>query len=203
MGDGKQYVCVIDDATSTRGSLEALFRSVGLNVETFVSAKDFLDRADLKRCVCILLDIRLPGLTGLQLLERLNSDGNKVPVIMMTAFADVPSVVQSFQNGAFDFFEKPISDQILLDCVQEAIRNESKRRSKEEELEIHRARFRQLTDRESGVMKLIVRGDSTSEIAAKLGLSEKTVEVHRSKIMAKTKANSLADLVRSAVLTGN
>src|SRR6266478_1840214 len=193
MGHGKQYVYVIDDADSVRGSLAALFRSVGLNVETFANAKEFGERADLTKCVCILLDIRLPGVTGLQLLERLNGDGNKIPVIVITAFADVPSVVQSFQNGAFDFFEKPISDQALLDCVQEAIRNESRRRGREKELEIHRARFKLLTDRERDVMKLIATGDSTAQIAAKLGLSEKTVEVHRSKIMAKTQAGSLAD----------
>jgi FixJ family two-component response regulator len=203
MVDGKQYVYIIDDAASIRGALAALFRSVGLNVETFADANDFLTRADLKHCACIVLDIRLPGVTGLQLLERLNGDGNKVPVIVITAFADVPSVVRSFQNGAIDFFEKPVSDQAVLDCVQEAIRKESRRQNKENELEVHRARFRFLTERERDVMKLIVGGDSTSQIAAKLGLSEKTVEVHRSKIMAKTQAESLADLVRSAVLAGN
>lgn len=189
-------VFVVDDEPVIRASLQRLLESVSLRVETYASANEFLDAFQPGRPGCIVLDVRMPGISGLDLQERLSVLGIDLPIIFVTAYGDVPMAVRALKGGAVDFVQKPFNSQALLDRIQVAIQQNveaGRRRREREELAV---RFSALTPREREVMQLVVAGKSNREIAEDLGLSAKTVEVHRAHVMRKVRADSLAELVR-------
>jgi RNA polymerase sigma factor (sigma-70 family) len=195
-------VFVVDDDAALRESLRWLIESVGLRVATYDSAQSFLAEYDPARPGCLVLDIRMPGQSGLELQEKLRERGSDIPIIVITAYAEVPMAVRAFKAGAVDFIEKPFSDQVLLDRIQQAVEKDRQRRHEMEKREKLLVRVDRLTPREREVLQLIVAGKPSKVIAADLGVSQKTIEVHRSRIMAKMEANSLASLVRIAVQSG-
>lgn len=188
-------VYVVDDDPAVRESLRWLMDSVSLPVATCDSAKAFLDAYHPDKPGCVVLDVRMPAMSGLELQDRMAAEGIGLPIIFITGHGDVPMAVRALKNGAVDFIEKPFSDQTLLDRIQHAV--ERSRRQIEEarcrdELD---HRMSTLSPRERDVMSLVVNGKSNKAIAATLGLSPKTVEVHRARVMEKMQANSLPDLV--------
>lgn len=189
-------VFVVDDDEAVRKGLDLLLRSIGLSVETFGSAQEFLDRYEPTRPGCLVLDVRMPGMSGLELEEKLAEKGIFLPIIIITGHGDVPMAVKALKLGAFDFLEKPFRDQVLLDCIQRAIAKDAKRRAEQSHLTTIESRISQLSRREQQVMKMVVSGKPNKIIAAELGLSQKTVEFHRAHIMKKMKVESLAELVR-------
>lgn len=192
----KPTVFVVDDEPEIRNSLRWLIESVGLSVETFESGHDFLERIDLDRPGCLVLDVRMPGMGGLELQSRLVQAGSVLPMIIITAYADVPMAVRALSNGALHFVEKPFSDQVLLDRVQEALTLNSERRTERQHRVRVESKLARLTPREKSVLELVVSGLPNKEIARTLGLSEKTIEVHRAHVMQKMDAGSVAELVR-------
>jgi FixJ family two-component response regulator len=194
----KPIVFVIDDDDSVRRSLERLLRSVDLDVETFASAQDFLRKPMPDRPACVVLDLRLPGPSGLELQESLIRSGHDVPIVFISGHADVPSSVRAIKAGAVDFLQKPFSDQALLDIIHGALlRDRDVRRDRAEIADI-RLRFDTLTPRERDVLRLVIQGRLNKQIAGDLGISEKTVKFHRGRVMEKTQAGSVAELVRQA-----
>jgi RNA polymerase sigma factor (sigma-70 family) len=188
-------VAVIDDDLTQRTGIARLLQSIGLAAGTYESAEQFLG-ATPDNVACVLTDLRMPGMSGLQLQHELASRDLRVPVIMLTGYADVPAAVRSMKAGAFDFIEKPCSPQLLLETVQEAVRQSEQQRRRRDEDRVVRDRFATLTARERQVMRLVVEGVSNKNVASRLGLSEKTVEFHRAKVMTKMGAESVADLVK-------
>ena len=205
MSDGggvEGTVFVVDDDEAVRESLALLVQSVGLEVETFDSAGAFLDAFDSERPGCLVTDIRMPGMSGLELQERLTEDGALVPVIVLTGHGDVPAAVRALKGGAVDFVEKPYNPQALLDLVQQAIvRDAEVRRQAAQEAEVAE-RLARLTPREHEVMTLVVAGKANKVIAIELDISERTVELHRGRIMKKMQVRSLADLMRLVLPQG-
>jgi FixJ family two-component response regulator len=191
-------VFVIDDDDSVRRSLDRLLRSVDLDVETFASAQDFLRKPMPDRPACVVLDLRLPGPSGLELQESLIRSGHDVPVIFISGHADVPSSVRAIKAGAVDFLQKPFSDQALLDIIHGALRRDREARRDRAEVASIRVRFDTLTPRERDVLRLVIQGRLNKQIAGDLGISEKTVKFHRGRVMEKTQAGSVAELVRQA-----
>jgi RNA polymerase sigma factor (sigma-70 family) len=191
-------VFVIDDDESMRRALERLLRSVGLQVETFSAASEFIGRPLPERPACVILDLRLPGQSGLDVQESLARAGREVPIIFISGYADVPSSVRALKAGALDFLQKPFSDQQLLDVVNEALERDREERRRRAEREAVRERFDTLTPRERDVLRLVLQGLLNKQIAAELGISEKTVKFHRGRVMDKTQAGSVAELVRQA-----
>ena len=195
-------VFVVDDDESVREALRSLFRSVSLRVETFGSAADFL-RSELPEVAsCLVLDVRLPGVSGLDFQAELAKANIHIPVIFMTGHGDIPMSVQAMKAGAVDFLTKPFRDQDMLDAVAAAIERDRSRRKDEQRLSDVRARFDGLTEREREVMGLVTAGLMNKQIAGELGLSEITVKIHRGHVMRKMAARSLADLVRMAEVLG-
>jgi FixJ family two-component response regulator len=193
---------VVDDDESVREALRSLFRSVSLRVETFGSAADFL-RSELPDVAsCLVLDVRLPGLSGLDFQAELAKANIHIPIIFMTGHGDIPMSVQAMKAGAVDFLTKPFRDQDMLDAVAAAIERDRGRRKDEQRLSDVRARFDGLTEREREVMGLVTAGLMNKQIAGELGLSEITVKIHRGHVMRKMAARSLADLVRMAEVLG-
>jgi len=194
-------VYVVDDDKAVRDSLRWLIESVGLPVEAFDSAKAFLQRCEASEVRgCLVVDVRLPGVSGLDLQDRLREKGLYLPTIVITGHGDVPVAVRAMKAGALDFIEKPFSDQTLLDRIREAMDRDEHIHElslKREELAM---RYERLTGREREVLDLVVTGQLNKQIAATLGLSHKTIEVHRAHVMEKMEADSLADLVRMAVV---
>jgi two-component system, LuxR family, response regulator FixJ len=188
-------IFVIDDDAAVRQSLSLLIRSMSLEVETFESAPAFLDGCDPARPGCLVLDIRMPGMSGLDLHEELRRRDVTLPVIFITGHGDVAMAVRAMKSGAIDFIEKPFNDQQLLDRINQAIEIDRADRLTREERDNIAAKIELLSPREREVMERIVRGEANKVIAIDLGLSERTVEIHRSKVMAKTGARSLAELV--------
>lgn len=192
-------VFVVDDDPEVRESLRRLVASVGLAIESYSTAQDFLDDLDAARSGCVIADIRMPGLSGLDLQEKLAERNSLLPVIILTGYAEVPTAVRAMKQGAFDFIEKPYSSQRVLDAVRQAL--ESNRQA----VEGHEERARTarllatLTPREREVMNLVVAGKPNRVIAAHLGLQQKTVEFHRASVMKKMGADSVADLIRLAL----
>jgi len=191
-------VFVIDDDAAMRRSLENLIRSVGLRVEAFASAQDFLSikREDVPGC--LVLDVRLPGLSGLDLQKRMTEADIEIPIIFITGHGDIPMSVQAMKAGAVEFLSKPFRDQELLDAIQQALERDRKSREQRAEVEVLRGRFDLLTPREREVMPLLVAGLLNKQIAAELGASETTVKIHKHHVMEKMRAGSLAELVRIA-----
>ena len=195
-------VFVVDDDESVREALRSLFRSVSLRVETFGSAAEFL-RSELPDVAsCLVLDVRLPGVSGLDFQAELAKANILIPVIFMTGHGDIPMSVQAMKAGAVDFLTKPFRDQDMLDAVASAIERDRSRRKDEQRLSDVRARFDGLTEREREVMGLVTAGLMNKQIAGELGLSEITVKIHRGHVMRKMAARSLADLVRMAEVLG-
>ena len=197
-GNGKIYV--VDDDEAVGDSIEALLSSVGYETEVFVSARQFLESFDPSGAACILLDVRMPGMDGLTLLERMGADRRGVPVIMVTGHGDVPLAVRAMQAGAADFVEKPFEEARLLQSIEVAISHAASAPvATDDNLT---ARFARLTPRETDVMRQMVIGHPNKIIAYHLGLSPRTVEIHRGRVMQKTEAESLSHLVRLAIKAG-
>ncbi len=202
MSEQPALVFVVDDDASMRTALRRLMRSVGFDVEVFASAQEFLAAERPDRPGCLVLDVRMPRMSGLELQRALDESGVDLPVIFVTGHGDVPMSVRAMKAGAVDFLLKPFNDQDLIDAVQRAIEKDRARRlASAEESEI-RARFATLTPREQEVMAHVVAGGLNKQIAGDLGASEKTIKVHRSRIMHKMAATSLAELVRLAARIG-
>ena len=193
-------VFIVDDDQAVARSLRWLIETVRLKVETFASAQAFLDGYDASKPGCLVLDVRMPGMSGLELQERLAASRIQVPIIFITGHGDVQMAVRAVQAGAFDFIEKPFNDQDLLDRVQRAIAHDAMQRGREQQRQQLRDRFDALTAREREVLDLVVQGQSNKAVANALGLSAKTVEFHRAKVMEKLQVRSLADLVKLAML---
>jgi FixJ family two-component response regulator len=191
-------VFVVDDDTSLRESLKNLIRSVGLRVEAFASAQEFLGSKRPNVPSCLVLDVRLPGLSGLDLQKRMAEADVEIPIIFITGHGDIPMTVQAMKAGAVEFLTKPFRDQDLLDSIQQALELDRKAREQWAEIEGLRRRFDLLTPREGEVMALMVAGLLNKQIAAELGASETTVKIHRHRVMEKLGAGSLAELVRMA-----
>jgi FixJ family two-component response regulator len=191
-------VFVVDDDVAMRRSLENLIRSVGLRVEAFASAQEFLftKREDVPGC--LVLDVRLPGLSGLDLQKRMAESDIEIPIIFITGHGDIPMTVQAMKAGAVEFLPKPFRDQDLLDAIQQALERDRNSRELRVEVEVLRSRFDLLTPREREVMPLLVAGLLNKQIAAELGSSETTVKIHKHHVMEKMRAGSLAELVRIA-----
>ncbi|MFZ0426390.1 MAG: response regulator transcription factor [Xanthobacteraceae bacterium] len=195
-------VLVVDDDPSLREALRSLLRSVGLRVELFDSAPAFLRSNPPAAAACLILDIRLPGPSGFDLQSELANEDIRIPIIFITAHADVPMSVKAMKAGAIDFLTKPFRDQDLLDAVKTALDRDRKRRVDEEQMSGMLARFQGLTPREKEVMAHVTRGLMNKQIAHELGVSEITVKIHRGNMMRKMTAKSLADLVRMAESLG-
>lgn len=192
-------VFVVDDDQAVRDSLALLVQSVGLDVETFPSAQDFLDTYRPERPGCLITDIRMPGMSGLDLQERLTADHRHIPVIVLTGFGDVPAAVRALKGGAIDFVEKPFNPQALLDLVQQAIARDAELREQAGREADLAERLALLTPREHEVMALVVAGKANKVIAIDLAISERTVELHRARIMKKMRVRSLAELMRTVL----
>jgi len=196
-------VFIVDDDADIRQSLHWLLESVRLPARTFASAQELLDARIAGQPGCLVLDVRMPGMSGLDLQAMLGQAGIHLPVIIITGHADVPMAVRALKGGAFDFIEKPFSDQVLLDRIQRAIELDAQRRSRRATREMIESRLRRLTSREFEVMELVVAGKSNKAIAAAMGLSPKTIEVHRAHVMEKMEAASVAELVRLYMQVSN
>lgn len=197
MRESEQIVFVVDDDDAVRGSLRMLLDSVGLTSALFPSAAAFLAEVSSEQGGCVLLDIRMPGMSGLELFEQMCAKGMRLPVIFITGHGDVPMAVRAIKKGAFDFLQKPFNDQDLLDRVQAALREDIARRNTNVERQSLCDRRDKLTPREREIMERVVAGQANKVIAIDLGLSERTVELHRAHVMEKMEVRSLAELVAS------
>ena len=189
-------VYIVDDDEAVRTSVRFLIRSVGLQAQAFASAQEFLGAYDPRQPGCLLLDVRMPGMSGLDLQQELNRRGATIPVVFITGHGDVPMAVEAMQQGAFDFLQKPFRDQDLLDRVQRALARDTESRSRLAARAEILARLATLTPRETEVMRLVTRGKANKVVGAELGVSQRTVEIHRAHVMEKMRASSLAELVR-------
>jgi len=189
-------VFVVDDDEGVRNSLRFLLRSVGLQTQTVASATEFLDAYKPSQAGCLVLDVRMPGMSGLELQQQLNLRGAVIPVIFITGHGDVPMAVEAMQQGAFDFLQKPFRDQDLIERIQHALERDARARAALDQHAKIRERLDSLTPREREVLALMTRGKPNKIMAAELGVSQRTVEIHRARVMEKSGAASLAQLVR-------
>ena len=197
--DPNATVFVVDDDQAMRTSLKWLIESVELPVESFESADDFLNSYYPGRAGCLLLDVRMPGMGGLELQEYLNTHQIQIPIVIITGHGDVHMAVRAMKSGAVDFIEKPFNDELLLDAIRNALTLDERHRGVQAERAELAARLAHLTPREHEVMEMVTEGKSNKEIANILGVSAKTVEAHRARVMEKMQAGSLAELVRMAI----
>ena len=202
MTEKPPIVFVVDDDPSVRRAVKRLIESVGLQVESFGSAQEFLQGRRLDAPGCLVLDIRLPGISGLDFQRRLAETDTHIPIIFITAHGDIPMSVRAMKAGAVEFLTKPFRDQDLLDAIQIALDRDRARRRKAAEIATLQERFESLTPREHEVLPLVVSGLLNKQIAADIATSETTVKVHRSRLMRKMGADSLAELVRIAERIG-
>jgi len=189
-------VFIVDDDEAVRNSLRLLVRSIGLNATIMSSAQEFLAGYNPMQPGCLILDVRMPGMSGLELQQQLNLRGAFIPVIFITGHGDIPMAVEAMQQGAFDFLQKPFRDQDLIERLQRALESDRKNRSELSERSAIRERRDSLTPREREVLALVASGKANKAMAADLGLSERTIEIHRARVMEKMGASSLAQLVR-------
>lgn len=196
MKDPTPTVFVVDDEPSVRDSLRLLLKSVGLPTQLMASAAEFLAAYKADHPGCLLLDVRMPEMSGLELQQELNVRGATIPVIFITGHGDVPMAVEAMQHGAFDFLQKPFRDQDLIDRIQRALATDAKTRAQLKQRDQIRERLESLTPREREVLTLMVQGKPNKVMAYELGVSQRTVEIHRSRVMEKSGADSLAQLVR-------
>lgn len=189
-------VFVVDDDSAVRNSLRLLLKSVGLIAQPLGSAAEFLERYRPSQPGCLVLDVRMPGMSGLELQRELNLQGATIPVIFITGHGDIPMAVEAMQQGAFDFLAKPFPDQELIDRVQRALARDATTRAALNERERIRDRLDSLTPREREVLALMTQGKPNKIMAHELGVSQRTVEIHRARVMEKSGASSLAQLVR-------
>ncbi len=196
MNGGTPIVMVVDDDSGVRNAMRSLLKSVGLQSALYASAQEFLNGYQPTQRGCLVLDIRMPGMSGLELQQHLNLRGAVVPVIFMSGHGDIPMAVEAMQHGAFDFLQKPFRDQDLLDRIQRAIAKDGERRQALGERERIRAHLDALTEREREVLDLMTQGKQNKVIAQELGISPRTIEIHRARVMDKMDAQSVAELVR-------
>ncbi len=202
MNETPSIVFVIDDDDSVRRALRRLIHSVGLQVELFGSAREFLERQWPAVPSCMILDIRLPGISGLDFQRRLTEAKIHIPIIFITGHGDIPMTVRAMKAGAVEFLPKPFNDQDLLDAIHQALERDRVRRQQEAEIATLRERFESLTPREQEVLPWVISGLLNKQIAAEIGTTEATVKVHRSQLSRKMGAESIADLVRMAERIG-
>jgi FixJ family two-component response regulator len=202
MKPSQNRVYVVEDDASMRNAIKNLLRSVGLEPQLFVTAQEFLDakRPDLPSC--LILDVRLPGLSGLDLQRELSAANIRIPIIFITAHGDIPMSVRAMKAGAVEFLTKPFRDQDLLDAIQASLAQDRVQRQKDSDVADLQKRFQSLTARERELLPLLISGRSNKEISAEIGTSEITVKVHRGNLMRKMQATSFADLVRMAADLG-
>lgn len=194
--ENSQTVFIVDDDPAIRFAMQALLESVNIQHEIFASADEFLKEEEKHRSGCLVLDIRMPGLGGLELQDELISRGSTVPIIFITGHGDVPMAVDAMQKGAIDFIQKPFRDQELLDRIRDALATDKQRREELNRRAEVESRLERLTNREKEVFDLVVTGKPNKVIAYELDVSQRTVEIHRARVMEKMEAKSLADLVR-------
>ena len=198
MTEDKAVVFVVDDDESMRRSLATLLRSVGLDARVFASPQDFMRAERPDAPACLVLDVRMPGMSGLAFQEQLAKAGIGLPIIFITGHGDVPMTVRAMKAGAVEFLTKPFDDQVLLDAIHGAIERDRGRRRDAAQLAEVQARYRELTEREREVFRLVIAGRLNKQIATELGLAVVTVKVHRGQVMRKMVANSVVDLARMA-----
>ena len=191
-------IAIVDDDPSAREGLQSLIRSAGWRAETFASAQEFLGRPGVETPSCLILDLQLPGLSGLDLQKRMADVGLEIPIVFLTGHGNIPASVQAMKAGAVEFLTKPFDDENLLQAVQEAIERDRRTRQRRAEMRELQGRYESLTPREQEVMQQVVSGLLNKQIAGELNITEFTVKIHRGHLMRKMRAGSLADLVRMA-----
>lgn len=203
MRERSPVVYIVDDDEAVRGSLHLLLKSVGLEPAALASAREFLEAHDPTQPGCLVLDVRMPGMSGLELQQLLNLEGATIPVIFITGHGDVPMAVEALQAGACDFLQKPFRDADLIERIQRALEKDRANRAALAERNLIRQRFESLTPREREILALVSSGKANKAMAGELGVSQRTVEIHRARVMEKMGATSLAQLVRMAMDLGD
>lgn len=202
MSNTASTVFVVDDDPAVLKSLSRLLRSAQLNVATFASAQEFLEQHDPRAPGCLVLDVSMPGLNGLELQESLSTKGSAIPIIFLTGHGDVPTSVRAMKHGALDFLSKPVNDEGLLNAVHTALEKDRIAQEARAQVDAIRERVAALTPREHEVLIHVVSGQLNKQIASDLGAAEKTIKIHRARVMEKMKVQSVAELVRVAGRTG-